>query len=182
MAHLSEKALLVELLELLRNRGSWCGETHLQKSVYVAQEVLGVPFKFNFVLYKHGPFSFDLRDELVEAQAESFLRQEVRPYPYGPTLVRGDRADTLLGGFPKTIAKYRAELEFVANQLGEKRAGELEGLITAIHVSLRDPEAKPQERAKVLRAIKPHIDSQEALAFVEDADELLNAAERLRNE
>ena len=30
-------AVLLTLLDALKQRGSWCGETHLQKSVYVLQ-------------------------------------------------------------------------------------------------------------------------------------------------
>src|SRR6266545_4036200 len=64
MKRLQRAALLTELVEQMRAHDSWCGETHLQKATYFLQELLDVEMDYDFVLYKHGPFSFDLRDEL----------------------------------------------------------------------------------------------------------------------
>ena len=57
--------VITRLIETLRERGSWCGETHVQKAAFFLQELMEVPTRFHFILYKHGPFSFDLRDELT---------------------------------------------------------------------------------------------------------------------
>ncbi|MCL6557372.1 MAG: hypothetical protein K6U74_00970, partial [Firmicutes bacterium] len=62
---LKRKALLLSLVKAMESQGSWCGETHIQKCSYFLQAMLGVPLGFEFILYKHGPFSFDLRDELT---------------------------------------------------------------------------------------------------------------------
>ena len=64
MTRLEKVAVLLKLLEKLRENGSWCGETHLQKATYMCQQLLSLPTGFDYVLYKHGPFSFDLRGEL----------------------------------------------------------------------------------------------------------------------
>ena len=68
MNRLQRAAVLLTLLEQLQARGSWCGETHVQKSVYFLQDLLQVPLGFEFVLYKHGPYSFDLNDEITAVQ------------------------------------------------------------------------------------------------------------------
>ena len=62
MNRLEKANLLVRLTERLRANKSWAGETHLQKATYILKRVLGVPVEFDFILYKHGPFSFDLRN------------------------------------------------------------------------------------------------------------------------
>jgi len=38
------------------------------------------------VLYKHGPFSFDLSDELASMRADALLEWEIKPEPYGNAL------------------------------------------------------------------------------------------------
>ena len=51
------------LVEEMRRQGSWSGETHLQKGTYLLKHLVGVPLQYKFTLYKHGPFSFQLRDD-----------------------------------------------------------------------------------------------------------------------
>ncbi len=74
MNRLQRAAVLLTLLDALKQRGSWCGETHLQKSVYILQELFGVQLGFTFVLYRHGPYSFDL------SQAVDRSRSPDRPH------------------------------------------------------------------------------------------------------
>src|SRR5438552_4067608 len=82
MKRLEYDGVLIELIEVLGKNGSWCGETHIQKSAYFLSRLEHDSIRFNFVLYKHGPFSFDLRDELTALRARSFLRLEAT-FPYG---------------------------------------------------------------------------------------------------
>ena len=84
MDRLRRAALLTRLIELLRKKGSWCGETHIQKSTFFVQNLMKVPLSFDFILYKHGPFSFDLRDELTGLRADGLIRLEPQ-WPYGPS-------------------------------------------------------------------------------------------------
>jgi hypothetical protein len=56
----ADYALVGAIIKELADAGSWCGETHIQKTAYVAKELLGVPIAASFILYKHGPYSFDL--------------------------------------------------------------------------------------------------------------------------
>ena len=57
----------------------WSGETHLQKATYLACWLVDIPFDFDFILYKHGPFSFELRDELGSMRADRLLDREPQP-------------------------------------------------------------------------------------------------------
>ena len=43
---MAKRALLVSLVEKMKNGGSWCGETHVQKCVYFLQQLLKVPMNF----------------------------------------------------------------------------------------------------------------------------------------
>src|SRR3989304_6206965 len=95
--------LLTSLTQKLWAHGSWCGETHLQKAVYFLEDLLEVPLEFDFILYRHGPFSFDLRDEITSLRADELLRLVPQEPPYGPRLVPTDRCDRLKELFPSTL-------------------------------------------------------------------------------
>jgi len=99
------QALLTELVDEMRKADSWAGETHQQKCIYVLQEMLGVPLGFDYVLYKHGPFSFDLRDELTEMRADLLLQLEPRT-SYGPSYKPGPLGARAKRLFPSVITRH----------------------------------------------------------------------------
>jgi hypothetical protein len=169
---MAKAALLTRLLIALRNHGSWCGETHVQKSIYLLQELCAVPLDFRFVLYKHGPFSFDLRDELTSLQADDLLALQPQAIPYGPRLAPTVGAQALANRFPKTLASYGAAVDFIAERLGSCGVNALERLATAVYVRRQHPEASSTECAKILVGLKPHILLENALTAVDEADQL----------
>jgi hypothetical protein len=173
MKRLSNAALLVQLIGSLRRHGSWCGETHVQKSVYLLQTLLSVPLDFNFILYKHGPFSFDLRDELTSLQADELVVLEPQPIPYGPKLVATSGGTSLAARFPKTLAAYRDAIEQVAAIVGQRGVNDLERLATAVFVTAKDPDLDPAQRAESLVGLKPHIAIHDAAAAIAEADRLI---------
>lgn len=176
MNRLKQVVILASLIKKLREHGSWCGETHVQKAGYILQEVLGVPTCFEYILYKHGPFSFDMRDKLTAMRADGLLAIEPVP-PYGPRLKVTPLMESLWERFPKTLGKYRQKIDFVAEQLGEKGVQELEQLATAIYVTLKDSNGvAAKERARELNRLKPHIEIEEALQAVNEADRILREA------
>jgi hypothetical protein len=180
MNRLQRVAVLTKLAVRLRERGSWCGETHLQKATYFLQELLDVPIEFDFILYKHGPFSFDLRDELAAMCADDLVRLEPHAPPYGPTIATTPDAMVIQERFPKTLGQYQARIDFVAQKLGDKGVSALEGLATALYVSKKtDSDALVPKRAKKLHELKPHISAEQARAFVEEVDGIAAAASRL---
>lgn len=173
MNRLQRVAILTRLSDKLRERGSWCGETHLQKATYFLQELLNVPTEFKFILYKHGPFSFDLRDELAAMCADELLKLKPHAPPYGPTIVTSDDGKVLQERFPKTLTRHQSSIDFVAEKLGDKGVSALEGLATALYVTKEAGKNVPvAERAERLKALKPHILRDQARAFVEEVDRI----------
>jgi uncharacterized protein YwgA len=172
MNRLKKDALLSELADRLRHGGSWCGETHIQKATYFLQELRKVPLEFEFMLYKHGPFSFDLRDELTAMRADGFLDLSDRG-PYGPSLVPTRRSVELRQDYPKTLDKYRRDIEFVCDALGDRNVGELEKLATALYVYFEHESGSQRVRAKVLHDLKSHISFSDALEAVKHVDALI---------
>jgi uncharacterized protein YwgA len=73
MTRIKEFVLVGGIVRSLNAVGSWCGETHIQKTSYIAKHVKGVPLESDFTLYKHGPFSFDLNAVLNEMRSQNLL-------------------------------------------------------------------------------------------------------------
>jgi uncharacterized protein YwgA len=176
---LKRRALITQLVGEMSAKGSWCGETHIQKGVFVGQELLGLPLDFDFILYKHGPFSFDLRDELARMQADGVLRDIVRPGPYGASLMPGELAKPLLAQFPKTRDKFSEKIRFVASALGDKGVNDLERIATALMITREKEGESTDSRARRLVELKPHISRSDALDAVRSVDGLIAAAKRL---
>ncbi len=180
MKRLERAAVITALIESLDERGSWCGETHVQKTTYLLQELLGSGLGFEFVLYRHGPFSFDLRDELTAMRADLLLEVVPRPRPYGPSLAVTDSGRRLREWYPKTVAKYQRNIDFTADALGGKGAAELERLATARWVTAREElENGVEYRAQRLRELKPYVSVEEALAAIRELDALAAEAASL---
>ena len=179
MKRLQRSAVILSLIEALLQRYSWAGETHIQKATYFLQDFLRVPLGFEFILYKHGPFSFDLRDELTAMQADEIIQLRARP-PYGPSMIPGPNSERVKELFPKTIRKFNDQIEFVAKELGGFGVAELERLATAAYVVTKSSDdVKMEQRAHLINKLKPHISIEEALHSLESGQQIHERAEKL---
>lgn len=181
MKRLQKVVLLTVLAEKLLEKGSWCGETHLQKATYFLQELLEVPTGFDFILYKHGPFSFDLRDELTAMRADGLIALEPKQPAYGPSLVPTERCKKLQQLFLKTLDGYKNEVEFVAEKLGDKGVVDLERLATALYVTLEQPDKDSIERARRIHELKPHVSVAEGESAIKDLETIKAASQDVCN-
>lgn len=176
MDRLPQAVIVTRLTQQLRDQGSWCGETHLQKAMYFLQALMKVPTGFEFILYMHGPFSFDLRDELTSLRADGLLELQAQPAPYGPRFAPTRLSERLQAKFPKTLAKHADAIEFVAKALGNKRVDELERVATALYVTKQrksDHDGSVKSRAACLNHLKPHVSVPAAVKAVEEVDVLI---------
>lgn len=179
MDRIKKAALITRLIKQLRKRGSWCGETHVQKAIFFLQEAFHVPLGFKFILYKHGPFSFDLRDELSSLRADELIRFDPQ-WPYGPRISPTDRAKYVESLRKQTVQRYTRPIDFVAKKLGPKSVTELERIATAFFISKHvDSAFSVDERAKRLTELKPHISFDEAKSAVEEVEHLLAKVPRV---
>lgn len=181
MDFLNRAAILTSLADRLRKAGNWCGETHLQKVTYFLQEMLEVPLGFDFILYKHGPFSFDLRDELTALRADGLLELEPQPVPYGPKIATTKRSQRLWGwgDIPQTIRQYEKQMDFVAGRVaGKKGVVSLERLGAALYVTKHEQHDGTLEgRIKKLTELKRHISEDEARDAMIEVDTLIKEAQ-----
>lgn len=177
MDRIRRAALITTLIDGLREEDGWCGETHIQKAAYFLQDLLEVPTGFEFVLYRHGPFSFDFRDELTALRADRLLALELRN-SFGPRLVTTTLGKRNQDAFPKTVGRFRPKIEFVACKLGNKNVWELERLATALFITL-NPNGhgnSVDQRSGRLNEVKKHIPLEVARDAVGDVDRIIDEA------
>lgn len=174
MDRMRQAAVVTRLTDLLGKQGSWCGETHLQKATYFLQALTRVPISFEFVLYKHGPFSFDLRETIATLRADDLLAIVAREYPYGPSFEATESAERMWKKYPKTLGEYERAIRFVSDALGDKNVIELEQLATALYVR-EERQRDASSAVKRICELKPHIALEQAKAALLSVDQLKDA-------
>jgi hypothetical protein len=173
---LRRSAVVCKLIEQLRGADSWDGETHVQKATFLLEEGREVPLAFGFTLYKYGPFSFDLREELNGLRGLGFVGLEPQPYPYGPRLRVTNRGRMLMDRHPRTLGSFRQPIADVVEFVGAQGVATLERLSTAVYLLRRDPQASDARLMQELRDVKPHISEPNAQDAVTRTREFLRAA------
>ena len=177
MDRLAKAVLIAELIERLRQEGSWCGETHVQKAVYFLQNLMGVPLQFDFILYKHGPFSFDLRDELTALRADGLLKLETQG-TYGARIAATKQSTYIQKFYPRTLSRHNKAIDFTSGKIGKRGVVELERLATALYVTRQSGhQASIDSRVKTLVTLKPHIPKQKAQEAVSAVDQMIQIAQ-----
>lgn len=179
MKRLQRAALITELVRQMRAHESWCGETHLQKATFFLQTLLRVDLDYDFVLYKHGPFSFDLREELGDFVSDKLIRYQPQQPPYGPRILATEEAEAIKDIYSRTLADHADQIAFVAEKLDARGVTDLERLATALFVTLDLPTATEAERARMVCELKPHVPEQAAVQAVHEVDQIRAEAEIL---
>lgn len=177
----TQAALVLGLAETLRDRGSWCGATHIQKAAYCLSALGGdsAGLEADFIIYKHGPYSFDLQDQLTELQALGLLKLEPSPVPYGPRFVVTERGRGIMEQVPHAIQRATPAIDFVATWLATKGVAQLERLGTALYVTKENPGMPLADRAREITRLKPHVSLEQAEAALSEVDATLEKARAL---
>ena len=163
-------ALVGVLVGQLRASGNWCGETHVQKAVYFLQTACGVPMGYSFVLYKHGPYSFDLRLDTARLLGRRMLKQEPSRPPYGPRLGATTIMSRHVDRHAEAIRRYSEDVRRVVQLVGRRGVAELERLSTALYVTVRQCEESIASRAARIHELKPHVSVESAAEAVKELD------------
>ncbi len=161
MNEYQRKAVLAKLIGEMEESKSWCGETHIQKTVYFLTELFPGDLNLEFILYKHGPFSFDLRDVLTEMRADDLIDWRVKHASYGASCESRPMAKELIRKFAATVGEWDGRLQFVARCVSSGTVLELERLATALFI-LRKEELSEGEVPKRLVELKPHVNLDDA--------------------
>lgn len=170
-----EMILIGGIIETLNSMGSWTAETHVQKTAYITKYVRDVPLDAEFVLYKHGPYSFDLNKSLGHMLARNVLTAHSQ-IGYGPSLrLNNSLWSALDSALNSVFEQYKTNIVEVCGQLAKKNVAELERISTAVYVFRNFAGFARERQIAKLSELKPHIDASTArLAFEEAAPFLVD--------
>ena len=161
---------LCRVIKALREKGSWTGETHIQKTVFAYDRLSGDRLDLDFIIYKFGPFSFSLRDELSELRARGFVEFELQPDSMGPRYVVTPKGDALaaLAHVDQTL------LNGVVGVLADRNVKELEKVATALFVLTDQQNGQQDDSAlkKQMKEYKPHLHENEISSAIVEARSL----------
>lgn len=160
-------ARVLTMVKRLRDNQSWSGETHLQKAMFFLDRETGGSTNFDFVLYKHGPYSFDLHDTLATLSALCLIENQPVP-PYGPRINLTESGERFLKQHDDVGVEELRRIDSVAGWFGNKGVAELERLATALWVQDRGTGKDEICLAEEIHKIKPHISNEDALAALRE--------------
>jgi uncharacterized protein YwgA len=164
MERFERESLLTMLVEALNQRGSWSGNTHIQKSAFFLQDLGETPLDYDFVIYRYGPFSFELRDDINDMRVINILDRYLVPAGYGVHYCLGSTAKVLLDAYKEKVGKYEKDINFIVEKFGSLSASELELLATLRYV-FKIVEDLPEEKIfDIICKLKPHFSLEETKA------------------
>jgi hypothetical protein len=149
--------------------GGFCGQTHVHKAAFIAQELLGVPLGLNWEMYTYGPFSRDVRPGLARCEQRGMVA--VQKHPKGLRIKRPVGAPRV-----QLPLELREKVQLVARRLAPMDRDQLEKVATAAWVTRSNHERgmSVRARAAAVHEIKPHIDTDVAAKAVEYLDDLIS--------
>jgi uncharacterized protein YwgA len=171
LSYSSRCALVVDLIKRLRERGSWCGETHLQQALFILQDISKSNFGYKFVIYKHGPYSFEFSSELTAMRAAGIIEFQFPREGYGPSIQVTPFGERIYNVNKQNIERYVATNKFLAEWFAASDVRHLEKVATAYYVTKKNPRDPAIERARKLNSLKPHVDIPAAEQAVRIVDE-----------
>lgn len=163
-------ALILAVIDALHRHGSWTGKTHVQKALSLLRDAGGTAVPFQFVLYKHGPYSFDIEDELEQMQSYGAISVEPNPNGYGVVLQKSAGAE-IVSRYATLDDDELQSIEEVCAFVGDRTVSELERLATASWIRSQERVADANQAAHRLHALKPHIpiaDAEKAYQAIAD--------------
>jgi hypothetical protein len=156
-----KSALVLNVIKCLRKQGSWTGKTHVQKSLFLLKATSGMEVPFTYVLYKHGPYSFEVESELEQMRSYAAITSEPDPDGYGVVLKPGPGANFIERGARWEEAEAQ-EVEKICRFVGRRNVSELERLATAAWIRTNEGVRETRGVASRLHELKPHVPVSEA--------------------
>ncbi|MGW9330470.1 hypothetical protein [Bosea sp. NPDC055594] len=173
-------AVDLELIARLKEVGSWCGETHVQKSMFLLSTVLDSDLGYEFIIYKHGPFSFDFRDDLIALQSIGAVKLNTTVPGYGPSFEISDFANKIREKNKEFIKRHLKSIDFIVKKFGKNDVKFLEKITTAIYIAKNASSESESSWVAKMHELKPHIPFKECEAAVNSAQIYLSEVKQFR--
>jgi len=145
----------------LSQRGSWSGKTHVIKTLYLLKAIGNMDMPFQFILYKHGPYSFDVENELALMRSYKAIEGEISIQGYGESLRPGMNKD-FPGKFSPIKDKEKEIIDKICNFTAKKDVRDLERLATTAWIVKEEEKKDPTIVSSRLHELKPHISLESA--------------------
>lgn len=126
---------------------------------------------YKFVIYKHGPFSFELSSELSSMRATNIIELAFPHLGYGPSIKATDFGKRVYEINKDNIVAFDTVVEFVSEWFGSRDVRYLERITTAYFVTQKHPREPVVSRAKRINDLKSHVDLQAAEEAVRTVDQ-----------
>lgn len=153
------RSALLHLVDRLRRVDSWTGRTHIQKCVFLLRELYSFDLGYEYVLYKHGPYSFELDAEIEGLRIVDALDYEIVMSEYGPRYMLGPVAATLKEDLPPEL---ETAIGTVAAAFGKSHVKDLECISTLVYCRRTQPQGTPPSEIKsCVKGLKPHLSEED---------------------
>jgi len=144
------------------------------------EELFGNPLGLEFILYKHGAYSFDLSDELTGMRADNVIELRTKVQFYGPSLLPAENSQLIKNMYPQTIKKFEPAVKFISENFASYRVPTLERLSTALYVTRKeDTDGSIEDRSKKIHKFEPHVTVEEACEAIKNIDLIIENAKRI---
>jgi uncharacterized protein YwgA len=140
--------LILYIVKKLNEVGSWTGNTHIQKILYLIQSKTGLKL-YDFVIYHYGPYSFDLRDDVDFLAINGRLEREVDEYGYHYRL-----PSDLKLSLPEEV---KEKVDGIIETFGKAPTTLLELITTVDYVVKKSSGKDDGEIVEIVKRIKPHF-------------------------
>ncbi|MGO8670800.1 MAG: hypothetical protein ACLQVD_05475 [Capsulimonadaceae bacterium] len=153
-------AYILETVEALKKHGSWCGKTHVQKTLFLLQQLQDESVPFQYVFYKHGPYSFEVESEIE--QMKSYGAINIEPVAGYGVVINPDRNADYIRRKGDLSTEMKVAIEALCQYTGPMGVAELERVSTSAWVRFRENIRDPDAVATRIHTLKPHISPEEA--------------------
>ena len=144
--------MILRAIEGLRGKGSWTGKTHVIKTLFLASCRTQLPF--DYILYKHGPYSFDVETELEQMRSYRAVDSSLVS-GYGPQLKEGPGKEFLTEH--RMDPAQAAAIDEACRFVGSSDVAKLEALASVAWIRNREGVTSAHAVVARLRELKPHI-------------------------
>jgi hypothetical protein len=167
-------ALILAVVEGLRQQGNWTGKTHVQNTLFLldASGLLKTPF--NFVFYDAGPYPLDFIPEFEQMKSYLALTFDATDSRYGVKLLPGAKAWEVKQRAPLSPEAQEA-IETICRFVGRKNVAELGPLALAVWIRTREGIQDPAAVVARLREYKSYVSMDAAEEADRQARELLES-------
>lgn len=163
----SRRRFVARVVKGLRDADSWTDDECVQKSVFLAQEVLDCQQNYGFYIYHYGPYCRDLTETL------QFMRvfREIVTEPddkWAPRFQLTEKGRELANQQVEELDKVNWATKTVA----EMTVPRLEAPTTAIFLKLQDPSRTDEQVATELNRVKPYISYYDAMKAIDESERI----------